>query len=561
MHALASRPRPIPAAPGLLCAGVITVVTVALLDSLLLHDHSLVRIRAEWPPMAMPTATCFLLLALGQLSLELRASRADRRTALRLAAPVAAICATRLAFGAVGEDPPLPSVLGALDGMSPATAAGLLCGAAALAGLARGGGGLAGVVAALAMAGVAAIGLFGYLVAPKSLHAVTPFAAMSLPTSILLGALAGALLLSRRRPLMRALLTGRRRGSRIARAQLPVKGAVTAIVFVVVFHGHGGPETIHAAMAADALILLATASALMLSRRTDLAEAEADRRAAAVRRAERRRIEAELRAARALERGEAEKREALGRVVGGVAQDLNNALAVVSGNLELMRLEQDGVLRRRCEAEIDAGLLRMRDMAARLVSAGRRRTLFPLSLDVAAEAGKLAAAFDGRQGGALACTVLSDEETPVAWCDPQGFRDALHALLTNAEDSMPCGGRIVIEIAARPGAAPGGGDLLAITVRDRGEGMSCAMRDRATEPFLSSRKRPDRQGLGLSMVEGFCFQSGGGLDIESTPGLGTAATMLLPATTTRRAAPAQGAPRLVALTRSGARDREAGRRA
>ena len=71
---------------------------------------------------------------------------------------------------------------------------------------------------------------------------------------------------------------------------------------------------------------------------------------------------------------------------------------------------------------------------------------------------------------------------------------------------------------------------------DTGVGMSEAVRLRAVEPFFTTKSQPGSSGspsgsgsgLGLSQVDGFANQSGGALEIESTPGVGSVICLLLP---------------------------------
>jgi hypothetical protein len=102
---------------------------------------------------------------------------------------------------------------------------------------------------------------------------------------------------------------------------------------------------------------------------------------------------------------------------------------------------------------------------------------------------------------------------------------------------MPGGGRITVETADRSlAAAPPGvadflpGDYVALSVRDTGEGMSKEVRERAVDPFFTTKPLGKGTGLGLSMTFGYVRQSSGYLVIESQLGQGTTVTIFMPRT-------------------------------
>ena len=70
-----------------------------------------------------------------------------------------------------------------------------------------------------------------------------------------------------------------------------------------------------------------------------------------------------------------------------------------------------------------------------------------------------------------------------------------------------------------------------LCVVDTGRGMDEVTRQRAVEPFYSTKGVGKGTGLGLSMVQGLTAQLGGGLTIESAPGEGTAIELWLPIST------------------------------
>ncbi|HPI47127.1 MAG TPA: response regulator, partial [Hyphomonadaceae bacterium] len=73
-----------------------------------------------------------------------------------------------------------------------------------------------------------------------------------------------------------------------------------------------------------------------------------------------------------------------------------------------------------------------------------------------------------------------------------------------------------------------GDPMIAISVRDSGEGIPPDVLANVFEPFFTTKPLGQGTGLGLSMVYGFVNQSGGSVEIDSEVGKGTAVTITLP---------------------------------
>jgi CheY-like chemotaxis protein len=128
------------------------------------------------------------------------------------------------------------------------------------------------------------------------------------------------------------------------------------------------------------------------------------------------------------------------------------------------------------------------------------------------------------------------EALPMIIADPGQVENALLNLAINARDAMPNGGRLVIETAqaeidedyaaACADVVPGRYITLAVT--DTGTGMTPEVRQRAFEPFYTTKGPGVGSGLGLSMVYGFVKQSGGHVQLYSELGHGTTVRLYLP---------------------------------
>jgi two-component system NtrC family sensor kinase len=110
-----------------------------------------------------------------------------------------------------------------------------------------------------------------------------------------------------------------------------------------------------------------------------------------------------------------------------------------------------------------------------------------------------------------------------AVCDAAQVQQLLLALLINALEATPPGGRVAV--AAR--AAPEGGALL--TVSDTGAGIPAENLARVFEPFFTTKEQGKGVGLGLAVAYGIATRHGGTIGVESRVGEGTVFTVRLPA--------------------------------
>ena len=243
-----------------------------------------------------------------------------------------------------------------------------------------------------------------------------------------------------------------------------------------------------------------------------------------------------------------QKMEALGQLTGGVAHDFNNLLQAVRSSLHM--LETGGELRganRRALEVASQAVDRGATLTQHLLAFARRQRLAPAPVDLGAQVAGMATLLERTLGGAIRIRIDRDDAVPPALVDPHQFDIALLNLAINARDAMPDGGTLTIAVtslsvgmgkdaetgtgdgispALAPSLAPGG--YVAVTVRDSGTGMPADVLARACEPFFTTKPVGKGSGLGLSMVHGLTAQSGGGMRLESHPGLGSAVTLYLP---------------------------------
>jgi PAS domain S-box-containing protein len=236
-----------------------------------------------------------------------------------------------------------------------------------------------------------------------------------------------------------------------------------------------------------------------------------------------------------------QKMEVVGQLTGGVAHDFNNILAVILGNVELLRLHL-GRSRRSKDPEVEEliesvlrAVLHGKDLTGQLLAFSRRRQLNPQPVDVNALVESTVRLLGRTLGATIHLETKTSAEAGVALVDGAALEAAVLNIALNARDAMPDGGTLTISTSkAEITEAPETADDLApgryavLSLADTGCGMSPEVASRAFEPFFTTKGGSGGTGLGLSMVYGFARQSGGTAIIDSRVGRGTTVRILLP---------------------------------
>ena len=242
---------------------------------------------------------------------------------------------------------------------------------------------------------------------------------------------------------------------------------------------------------------------------------------------------------------QSQKMDAIGNLAGGIAHDFNNLLTVIRLNAEQM-LDDLPERSRPDHTEVMSAVDRATALTGQLLAYGRRQLLNPavVSLnEVVTSTDKMLRRILP-EDIEIVCDLAADAGAVLA--DRGQLDQVLLNLIVNAKDAMPSGGRLVLETrnvvrGAEPGDMPAAllpGEYVMLVVRDDGAGMSPETRERALEPFYTTKPPGKGSGLGLSMVYGLIRQSSGEVTIDSAPGEGTTVRIFLP----RVASPATETP-------------------
>ncbi len=233
---------------------------------------------------------------------------------------------------------------------------------------------------------------------------------------------------------------------------------------------------------------------------------------------------------------QSQKMEAVGQLTGGIAHDFNNILAVILGNIELLRLHlgNDPFARELIDTVMRAAL-HGQDLTGDLLAFSRRRQLNPRPVAVNALVDSIVRLLRRTLGATIHITTATSDAALVAMVDASALEAAVLNVALNARDAMPNGGSLTIRTskvevkelqATEEQLIPGAYAVLSL--EDTGSGMPPDVVGRVFEPFFTTKSGHEGTGLGLSMVYGFAKQSGGGVTIASHVGRGTTVQIFLP---------------------------------
>jgi len=245
---------------------------------------------------------------------------------------------------------------------------------------------------------------------------------------------------------------------------------------------------------------------------------------------ERRRLEEQLR--------HAQKMEAVGQLTGGIAHDFNNELSVILLNAEMARqdLEEGRDITPEDLDHIHGAAQRASNITRQLLGFSRKAELRMESTDLAAVIRSLGKLLHRVVREDIQLQVEADDVVASTMVDPRAVEQMILNLTANAQDAMPDGGTLTLEVRereldaefceTRPDLEPG--RFVMVLVRDTGFGMDEETRARVFEPFFTTKEVGSGTGLGMAMVFGLTTQQGGYVNLYSEPGEGTEVHLYFP---------------------------------
>jgi len=234
---------------------------------------------------------------------------------------------------------------------------------------------------------------------------------------------------------------------------------------------------------------------------------------------------------------QSEKLEAVGRLAGGVAHDFNNLMTGILGMTQDVRKRLGTNSPHRDDlGEVINAAKKAMAVTKQLLAFGRRQVIDPHVLNINTVIKGMNSLLQKLLGEDITLISILDPRLGNVTIDQSSIEQVILNLGLNARDSMPKGGKITLQTTNTEISNENGtfhlrmtpGPYVALTVTDKGSGMSPETLSHIFEPFFTTKGEGKGTGLGLATIYGIVKQSGGGISVSSTLGQGTSFTIYLP---------------------------------
>lgn len=227
---------------------------------------------------------------------------------------------------------------------------------------------------------------------------------------------------------------------------------------------------------------------------------------------------------------QAQKMEAVGRLAGGVAHNLNNILTAIIGyaGITMMKMKEHDPFKYNIEQIIASGE-RAANLIQRLLAFSRKQLIMPVPIDLNEVIKKVEELLLRVIREDIELKTVLVDRTLIVMADSVQIEQVLMNLAINARDAMPDGGVLTIktgfeeldEVYAKTHDFECPGTYAFVSVTDTGIGIDEKMQKKIFEPFFTTKEVGKGTGLGLASVFGTIKQHNGNIEVYSEVGKGT----------------------------------------
>jgi PAS domain S-box-containing protein len=231
---------------------------------------------------------------------------------------------------------------------------------------------------------------------------------------------------------------------------------------------------------------------------------------------------------------QAQKMEVVGRLAGGIAHDFNNLLMVILTQIKKIKTNTNHARILEYSDTMKIAAERAASLTKQLLEFGRKHVLVLEVLDLNELLNDVQPLLSTIPAKQVQLVMTPAARALPVRVDPGKIEQVVMNLAVNACDAMTAGGVLMIKTSrvwkteTEVGKGRSSRPYALLEVIDTGCGMDAETRVHLFEPFFTTKTVGKGTGLGLSTVYGIVTQSGGSIEVESTPDEGTTFRVYLP---------------------------------
>lgn len=231
------------------------------------------------------------------------------------------------------------------------------------------------------------------------------------------------------------------------------------------------------------------------------------------------------------------KMDAVGQMAARVCHDINNIMAIISGNTQLLRLQGPSEKATKFLGNIEMATARASSVTKKLVKLVKDENLSPELISLDKEIKNIVDALPEDLKGETSFHFNFDYKDPLL-VKKKSLLESVKQLVINAILATDKAGEVTISTRICAGfdntcnsavlSPKLGKEYVLISVKDNGIGIGPDVINNIFDPFFSTRERKDGAGLGLSFIFNFCAKEEAGLQLTSQESIGSEFTIWVP---------------------------------
>ena len=231
-----------------------------------------------------------------------------------------------------------------------------------------------------------------------------------------------------------------------------------------------------------------------------------------------------------------QRMESVGRLTSGIANEFNNLITVIVGYTDiLLSISAGDDMYNRLLKKVRIAGKASENLVTKLLAFSKNLVLKNKIVNINDTLLSLEDTLKSKLHSDIKMELDLPDENYHIKIDPVQLEKILMELVMNAAHALPVGGNIKIKVRkekfdeafTKKHEMEQAGDYVCLSIVDNGVGMDAGTKERAFEPFFSTKRLGDALGLGLSVVYGVVKQCGGEVIINSEPGDGTEVKIML----------------------------------